>query len=65
MFFDPYNVEEMAEMLWCLLKEPDLRQELAIKGLKRAEEFSWERCAAATLQVYEEAVSSQPSAVSS
>jgi len=57
MFFDPYNVEEMAEVLWCLLKEPDLRQELAIKGLKRAEEFSWERCAAATLQVYDELLS--------
>ena len=54
VFFDPYNVEEMAEAFWRLLREPDLRQELATKGRKRAEQFSWERCANATLQVYNE-----------
>jgi len=57
MFFDPYDVEEMAEVIWRLLNEPGLRQELAARGLKRAEEFSWEQCAAATLQVYDEVLS--------
>jgi glycosyltransferase involved in cell wall biosynthesis len=37
------------------LREPATRSELVRRGLQRAKEFSWERTAAATLEVYREA----------
>jgi glycosyltransferase involved in cell wall biosynthesis len=37
------------------LREPGTRDELVRRGLQRAKEFSWERTAAATLEVYREA----------
>ncbi len=53
-FFDPYRVEDMAEVVWGLLEDQALCRDLAEKGLKRAKVFSWKRCAEATLRVYEE-----------
>ena len=37
------------------LREHGTRDELVRRGLQRAKEFSWERTAAATLEVYREA----------
>jgi glycosyltransferase involved in cell wall biosynthesis len=39
------------------LREPGTRDELVRRGLLRVKEFSWERTAAATLDVYREAAS--------
>lgn len=39
------------------LREPGTREELVRRGLLRVKEFSWERTAAATLDVYREAAS--------
>lgn len=52
--FDPGNVEEMADVLRRALVETPLRRDLRRLGLERAANFSWERTARATLQVYEE-----------
>lgn len=51
---DPYNVDEIAEVMYSVLSNEGLRKKLEEKGLKRAKMFPWEKTAQKTLQVYEE-----------
>ena len=51
MLFDPYSVDNMAERLHQLLTDRDLRLAYREKGLRRAQQFSWELCAQNTLEV--------------
>jgi hypothetical protein len=37
-----------------MLAQPEVRQQCVNKGLERAKHFSWEKCAANTLQVLNE-----------
>lgn len=55
-YFDPYSIEEMAETMRRGLEDSDLRSKLRDRGLARATEFSWERCARETLDVFARAV---------
>jgi len=50
---DPNSLEESVDALHRLLENETLRSELSRKGLARAKEFSWNRCAKETLCVYE------------
>lgn len=52
LLFDPNNVEEIAVAMHRLLSDDALHAELSEKALRRAGCFSWERAAAATLEVY-------------
>lgn len=61
-YFDPYNVEEMAEALAQILRDQDLRREMKRQGLAQAARFSWERAARETMALYE-AVMAQRDAV--
>ena len=54
-YFDPYSVEEMAACMEAVLQSCDLRAELAGRGVRRAQAFSWELCAQQTLDVVEQA----------
>lgn len=54
-YFDPYSIEEMADVMEKGLTQTDLRLELRERGLQRASEFSWQRCAQETLAVLREA----------
>ena len=54
---DPYNVEEIAEAMYRVLTEENLRVNLAKKGLKRVSQFCWEKTAKETLAVYKRAFS--------
>jgi glycosyltransferase involved in cell wall biosynthesis len=54
--FDPQDVEALTRELHALLTNEQERRHLAALGLKRAAEFSWERTARATREVYEEAL---------
>jgi glycosyltransferase involved in cell wall biosynthesis len=56
-YFDPLSVEEMAEVMRRALEDSDLRERLRRKGLARASEFSWERCARETLEIFAKTVS--------
>ena len=49
---NPDDVDAMARALWQVLTDEGLRRELRIKGLERARQFSWERAARETLEVY-------------
>jgi glycosyltransferase involved in cell wall biosynthesis len=53
-YFDPLSVEEMAEVIRRALEDSELRDRLREKGLARAAQFSWERCAQETLRVLTE-----------
>lgn len=55
LLVDPYNVEEIAEAMHKVLVDKNLRKNLIEKGLKRAREFSWEKAARETLNVYQKA----------
>lgn len=53
ILIDPYRVEAIAGAMRRVLSDPDLAAELHLKGLARAQEFSWERTARETVAVYE------------
>lgn len=55
IFFD-LNVDAMQKTLEHLLNDPGWRERLRERGLARAAQFSWERAARATLQVYQDVV---------
>jgi len=55
-YFDPENVEEMAEKISFVLKNDSRRKELIEKGFKRIKEFSWDKSAEETLKILLEAV---------
>jgi glycosyltransferase involved in cell wall biosynthesis len=53
-YFDPYSIEEMAETIRRALEDISLRERLRRRGLARAADFSWERCARQTLRIFAE-----------
>ena len=50
---DPYSVENIAEGIDRVLTDEHLREDLKIRGLARAQDFSWEKCARETWEVLE------------
>ena len=50
---DPLDVNGLADMMYKVLNNEDVREKMVKKGSKRAKMFSWERCAEETLRVYE------------
>jgi glycosyltransferase involved in cell wall biosynthesis len=52
---DPEDVEGLALAMEQLLEDRTLSHEMRTKGLRRATEFSWERCAQQALSAYREA----------
>lgn len=52
--FDPNNIEEIAAVISNVLQNKGLQEELKQKGIKRAAEFSWQKTAERTLEVYKE-----------
>lgn len=53
VYFDPNNIEDMAEKISKVLDDKGLRRNLIEKGLKRYKEFSWQKMAEQTLEVYQ------------
>lgn len=51
---DPYNVEALASAIEKVLEDHSFTEQLIKRGLARASEFSWERTARQTLEVYEQ-----------
>ncbi len=48
-FFDPYNIQEMAETIEQTLKYSYLRNQMIEKGKQRISQYSWKKCAQQTL----------------
>jgi len=55
IYFDPTNVEEMAERMVLVLTNKVMMERLRTKGWARVKQFSWEKAARATLDVIQEA----------
>jgi glycosyltransferase involved in cell wall biosynthesis len=53
VYFDPYDVEDIAATIDRVLGDPELRARLAAAGPPRAASFSWQRAAELTAQSYE------------
>jgi glycosyltransferase involved in cell wall biosynthesis len=54
LLVDPFDEAEIAAALGRVIDNPDLREKLRVKGLKRAGKFSWQDTARRTLTVYEQ-----------
>ncbi|MDX2149153.1 MAG: glycosyltransferase family 1 protein [Bryobacteraceae bacterium] len=52
ILFDPHSKEEIVRAMLDLLLNPELRLRMERLGLKRAAQFTWERTARQTLDVY-------------
>ena len=52
LLVDPYNVDEMAHAMYEVVTNKGLRQELTRRGLERAKQFSWKKCAEEHLKAY-------------
>jgi len=55
LLFDPHDEEAVGRAVVRILRDQELRTRLAEAGRARAAEFSWGRCAQATLESYERA----------
>ncbi len=54
LYFDPTSKREIADTIYKVISNPELRSEMVLKGRERLESFSWEKCARETLAVLEE-----------
>jgi glycosyltransferase involved in cell wall biosynthesis len=53
LLVDPFDETVIADALRTLIEDPDRRDDLRIKGIERAKQFSWQQTARLTLQAYE------------
>ena len=54
LYFDPRNIEQIAEQLRAILTDRHAQEDLRGKGLMRARQFSWDACARKTLDILAE-----------
>jgi glycosyltransferase involved in cell wall biosynthesis len=55
---DPYDVEGITRGIRTTLLDPALREKMIARGLERAKDFGWDKCARQVLDVFD-AVSEQ------
>ncbi|MDQ3490662.1 MAG: glycosyltransferase family 4 protein [Acidobacteriota bacterium] len=56
-FFEPMNVENMADVIKQILNDDAQREEMSCVGLLRSEQFKWKKAAIDTLAIFKELVS--------
>jgi glycosyltransferase involved in cell wall biosynthesis len=49
---DPKDKDALCQAMLSLLSDPNLRKKLSQKGMERAKQFSWSRCAERTVEIY-------------
>jgi len=57
LYFDPYDVEEIATKSAEVAMNKALQQELCVRGKQNTARFSWEKMARETIAVYKQATS--------
>ena len=57
LYLDPHDPQDMADKVLRAVEDSELRQKMIQRGLERAQQFSWQRVAEATLKVYDEVLS--------
>jgi glycosyltransferase involved in cell wall biosynthesis len=53
LLFDPLDAENMADSVYRILRDTSLRTDLIARGRKRASQFSWDKTAERTLEIYD------------
>jgi glycosyltransferase involved in cell wall biosynthesis len=53
-YFEPDQAETIASAIECVVFSPEKRRALIVKGLTRAQSFTWQMCAEQHLNVYQE-----------
>ena len=56
LLFNPDDIEEMVSVMGSILRNKELQLNLRQKGLRRVENFTWEKTAQRTLEIYLEAI---------
>jgi glycosyltransferase involved in cell wall biosynthesis len=54
LLFDPHSPEDLAQAILKVVTEPEVRRDLVARALVRVREFTWERSARNTLEVFRE-----------
>lgn len=54
LYFEPESVDSMADAMEHVASVAEFRKDLSVRGRERAKLFSWDRCAARTMEVYRE-----------
>jgi glycosyltransferase involved in cell wall biosynthesis len=54
LYFDPTDPADIADRMWQLLTDEQIRQNLIRNALEKAKQFSWEETARRTLEVFRE-----------
>ncbi|MBU1077501.1 MAG: glycosyltransferase family 4 protein [Spirochaetes bacterium] len=54
LYVDPFDLKDIIEKTCRLLQNPNLKKELSIKGLSHIKNFTWEKAAENTLNVYKQ-----------
>ena len=57
LLFECGDVDGMAEKVIALLQNKEMREKMGAAGLERAKEFSWDRIAERTVELYKEVIS--------
>ena len=52
LYVDPYNVDDIAQGMYQILTEVELRESLRHKGIKRSQFFSWEKTAQGVQDIF-------------
>ena len=52
VYVDPENASEMERVIWEIMGDDGLREEMIKQGISQAKKFSWEKCAEETAKVY-------------
>jgi glycosyltransferase involved in cell wall biosynthesis len=56
LYFDPHDDEDMADRMVSLATDKDLYKRCREAGIEHAKNFSWDRCAAQTIQIIQESI---------
>lgn len=54
LYFDPYNVDDMAKAMERIITDEELRKKMISKGLEQVRKYDWADTAKKTLEVYKE-----------
>ncbi len=57
LYFDPYSVDDMRSAIEKVVTSVDLQNQLILKGREKLKEYSWEKCARETADVYKSLMS--------
>ncbi|RQG91521.1 glycosyltransferase family 1 protein [Natrarchaeobius halalkaliphilus] len=56
LYFDPKDPDQISVIIEQVLNDEKLREDLIVRGRNRVKEFTWEKCAEETIEIFEKAV---------